>query len=173
MRGPWLSCRTNACQNKTSQSNHAPHSSCLSSVLTWPSNSSSLCSFWHRCLCWARRRNTATLQNSMNKESKLENISGMNIKLRSRTHLLSAAICCSISSSKSFLCSTKLWMFCRQSFSSSLQKQKTKETSQSWYREILPIKSNQRGYFQGWWSASCAEAASLWIFYVAIAVKGW
>lgn len=34
----------------------------------WPSSSSSLCSFWHRFLCWARKRNTATLQGK-NKQS--------------------------------------------------------------------------------------------------------
>lgn len=33
----------------------------------WPSSSSSLCSFWHRFLCWARKRNTATLQSKINR----------------------------------------------------------------------------------------------------------
>ena len=110
------------------------HSCCFSSVLIWPSSSSSLCSFWHRCLCWARKRNTATLQNKINKERNTQGfrekitISDMNIKHRAVTvcylwtHLLSSAFCRSMSSSKISLCSTKVSMFWRQSLSSSLEK---------------------------------------------------
>lgn len=38
------------------------HSCCFSSALMRLFSSSSLCSLWHRCLCWARKRNTTALK---------------------------------------------------------------------------------------------------------------
>lgn len=107
------------------------HSCCFSLVLMWPSSSSSLCSFWHRFLCWARKRKTVTLGSKINRErnkwewkKQRHPVTYMTNKQTSHlyTYLLSAALCCSISFSKLFLCSIKLSMFWRQSFSSSLEK---------------------------------------------------
>lgn len=107
----------------------------------WPSSSSSPSSLWHRCLCWARKRNTATLQRETNRVThkgfaKQKHLT-MNKNQRTVTilyfcnHLLSSAFCRSISFSKSSLCSTKLSMFWRQSLSSSLEKRNTRQQSNS------------------------------------------
>lgn len=177
MRVLCFSCSTRACQNKSftvKPFSSQTHSCCFSSVLMWPSSSSSLYSFWHRCLCWARKRNTATLQKKINKEwnniqrlGKTETTHIVWIKSKKTgtfcwlCHLLSAAFCRSISSSKLSLCSTKLSMFWRHSLSSSLEKRNNRDKLKCWHRET----QNKR-------LLKCAQSIRLMDFLVVIAIKG-
>lgn len=131
------------------------HSCCFSLVLMWPSSSSSLCSFWHRFLCWPRKRKTVTLRSKTNRDWNKQGWKKQShptpYMTKKRTHLLSAALCCSISFSKLVLCSIKLSMFWRQSFSSSLEKRNTKEQRkvQLMTQRHIPDQNQSEGTFSG------------------------